>query len=486
MHSILDTPTFTTQLKDMAEPQKLTLPEVFEHLREENVSSFTKLTKMQESAWHFFLAQLGALMHLKGEEATVREGLLSLTDGDDTPWHLIVPDRKIPAFMQPPETLSADNLYKDGKTETLDEIAVVSRAKHHELKQGKSKESAPEVFAYTLIESQTSDGFMGRGNYGISRMYSGTGARCMVTTTPSLDPGAWHNRDVEMLLASIDELSQYTDKEGHALLWTLPWDGAKDEALDPSTVHPLMIEVCRRYRLTESWSILKQTTKSKRIFTDKDDAAYYGLLSPIWSPVKLNNPPHVFNPGQNPFSYSKIGNVLWGTGGTYKPSPSFTFKDGSAARTIVCRALNRGQGKSEGYYERYIDAPAKAKNFFDFGAATDKIREESRTRVEEAGVIAVKLRHALSILFNDPPPSFTARYDAEVDQRFFDRIWDVDATLGDREELRVFWQDLLKGIAKDIFSEAEDVASASGARKWRLTIKARRIFHSGLNKAFGS
>ena len=73
--------------------------------------------------------------------------------------------------------------------------------------------------------------------------------------------------------------------DGVALVWTLPWDGTKGEALLPNRLHPYYIEICRRIRLRVDADGdlygLKTSSKAARI----EAKSLKGITGDPWIPI---------------------------------------------------------------------------------------------------------------------------------------------------------------------------------------------------------
>ena len=233
-----------------------TLPEVYAAMMTNSVLAFTALRPHQRHAWHAFLAQLGAMaMHRAGAGAppeTAPEWLkllrgLTPNHPRDEPWQMVVNDVTRPAFMQPPA--QSDERERDYRNTagTPDEIDILVTSKNHDLKLAVAVHAEADDWILALVTLQTMEGFSGAGSFGISRMNSGFGNRPAFTLGPSDGPGTHLKRDILALLERRDAIldNHPMKPDGIGLLWTVPWDGAKDEALMPEELDPLYIEVCR-------------------------------------------------------------------------------------------------------------------------------------------------------------------------------------------------------------------------------------------------
>ena len=236
------------------------LPDVYAELMSDAIDAFPALRPHQRHAWHAFLVQLGAMaLHRAGASeppgdadgwASIIRGLTPDDAGDEC-WQLVVDDITKPAFLQPPAG-SADREpdYKH-EVRTPDELDMLVTARNHDLKSAVAGEASTDDWVFALVTLQTMEGYGGPNNYGISRMNGGYGNRPAFTLAPPGGPGAQVRRDI---LALLDQrpnlLSEYPTRDGgHRLIWTIPWDGASEEALLLNQLDPFYIEICRRVRL---------------------------------------------------------------------------------------------------------------------------------------------------------------------------------------------------------------------------------------------
>ena len=190
-----------------AYPEIASLTHVYSALMRDDVESFPALRPHQRHSWHAFLVQLGAMaIHRAGlvEPPEDSANWLRLIRGltpdwpADEPWRLVGDDITVPAFMQPPAS-SADNIsdYKN-MLETPDELDMLVTSKNHDVKSSVAESGTANDWIFALVSLQTSEGFSGAGNYGISRMNGGLGCRPAISITPSTRPGAHLRRDIEV------------------------------------------------------------------------------------------------------------------------------------------------------------------------------------------------------------------------------------------------------------------------------------------------
>ena len=318
------------------------LPAVYAALMRDEIDAFPALRPHQRHAWHAFLVQLGALaIHSAGLNGPPdnadewRRILRGLTADfpDDAPWQLVVEDITRPAFMQP--SARSDDRLKDYKTSvsTPDGLDMLVLSKNHDIKSAVAMQAEADDWIFALITLQTMEGFGGAGNYGISRMNGGLGSRAAFSLTSSTRPGAHLRRDMFGLSERHASLvADYPMRDdGVALVWTLPWDGTKGEALLPDQLQPYYIEICRRIRLRVSAGGnlygLRTSSKAARI----EAKNLNGITGDPWMPInrKESKALTLANGG---FTYKRVTEYLTSTIGSSRrscnrPAQSGTHRD---------------------------------------------------------------------------------------------------------------------------------------------------------------
>ena len=194
-YDLLEEPIITIQPR-LGGTQSRTLPGVLAALARAELVGFPALQVFQEHAWYAFLVQLAALARLHGgvrgsptDEVSWKNGLRALTANAAEPWCLVVEDAEQPAFLQPPAPKGLAEFSK--VFSTPDEIDVLVTAKNHDVKLARLMRPRPEHWAFALASIQTTGGYGGSGNYGVSRMNGGYGSRPGVSAVTSLD---WSTR----------------------------------------------------------------------------------------------------------------------------------------------------------------------------------------------------------------------------------------------------------------------------------------------------
>ena len=480
------------------------LPEVYAALMVNEVEAFPTLRPHQRHAWHAFLVQLGAMaMHEAGlsgppSDPTDWAGLIrGLTPGfpDDEPWQLVVEDITRPAFMQPPAS-SADKAsdYK-GTVATPDELDMLVTSKNHDLKSVVASEAETDDWIFAVISLQTSEGFSGAGNYGISRMNGGLGCRPAFSITPSVRPGIHVRRDIDSLLERRDILLNdlLLQESGIGLLWTRRWDGTKAEALLRDQLDVFYVEVCRRVRLCADREgrlhAIRATSKSARI----EAKASHGITGDPWTPVDEGNGKSL-TLAAGGFTYKRTLDYLidWKRPILCKPTDSEIRSPGTMQ--LVARGMVRGQGKTEGYYERTIPIRKKLQSAMIRATVTDDFGRIANKRIEEVGKVQRILSHAIQAFLargetdkispehRNLARPWLNRLDEIVDARFFDDLQAEFEADGQTERDRIHngWlmndKDGVVDRAREILSDAIDSLPCPEIEGYKARVSAEGLF----------
>jgi len=478
------------------DPARRTLPEVLAALARGEPLEFAALQPHQFHAWHAFLAQLGAIAayHAGAKIAALSDpaewasALRALAGGRDEPWCLAVSDPAQPAFMQPPVPDGSLAQWNTGnETSAPDEIDILETAKNHDVKMRRIAAPAPDHWLFALIALQTMQGFSGRDNYGVARMNGGISNRPCFAAARNLASSTRFVRDVELLLelrGSLIDDRGYDSESGLALVWLEPWNGS--DQLSLSRLDPFFIEICRRIRLLDDNGRLAArwtTSKSTRIAAKEQK----GNLGDPWVPVRIEDAAALTAKDLN---YQRLQEVLFGAG--YKPSPASLARsaDGDAP-ILICQLLARDQGKTDGYHERLIPIPVKARALLATAGGRRRIGEISRARVEAVKEVLDKaMRPALAALLQADPPKldfrdariepFRESFDREVDRVFFGALLaDVDR---DPPGARIAWLEQLLGFARAVIERAKHSAPIPSARRFRAQAAADRIFNGSARR----
>lgn len=360
--------------------KRLSLPELFSAMEHNEVASFPEVLPHQSAPWHVFLVQLachclekaGKVSELPSPDRTKPWAMLGQHRPDewlamirgivpeyfqkyphDEPWCLVTSDLSKPAFMQVP--LSEKN-FKDykGVEEYPDDLDLLISSKNFDVKSGTTKQSSAESWIFALVSLQTNSGFLGRGNYGISRQNGGWSIRPVFTLQSFSSPGARWGRDAYVILNCPDDWELYTfcrNEKDMRLLWLEPWDGTTSCAL--RDLHPLFIEICRRLRAVrtgDKLAVKKAASKCSCV----DIGQTGGNLRDPWEPVVIDKKGcHVFGSDLN---YANMAKIFAEADGIQKPLllRYHSGIDSPSGAKAWCSALVKGQGKTEGYVERLI------------------------------------------------------------------------------------------------------------------------------------
>jgi CRISPR system Cascade subunit CasA len=478
--------------------QRLTLPGTMLALLRDEVATFPALRAHQRHAWHAFLCQLAALALARAgcaepwtDEANWREALRGLTPDhpDDAPWSLVAPPDR-PALLQPP---LPDGLAALGKTvATPDALDMLVTSRNHDLKTAVMGAAAADDWLFALVTLQTMEGFLGAGNYGISRMNGGFASRPALGLAPPGGPGAHLRRDIARLLALRGRGAAspgYARAEGLALLWLEPWDGAT--SLAPERLDELYLEICRRVRLVEQPDgRLVASAGSSR--APRVAPTPGGLTGDPWAPLAADGDGlKVLTVAASGFHYRRMVELIWPQQpGTAAPLQVSAGTDAPEGVVLLARALTRGQGKTEGYHERRVPLSARTKHG-PVERATDATFLAAERRVRLAGEIGKVLRSALLSLFQGGPQDidhrdkdgarkaqpFLDRLDTTIDRTFFEDLCrEIEA--GDAVAERRRWvRDDLLGRAETMLRAADAAAPKATRRRLRARVGAEGVLH---------
>jgi CRISPR system Cascade subunit CasA len=367
-------------------------------------------------------------------------------------------------------------------------------SKNHDLKAARARRAEPDDWLFALVSLQTQEGFLGKGNYGISRMRDGFANRPGVAVAPT---GAWGARwaaDVKTLLArrvQIAEQRGLAVEGGHALLWLLAWSGA--ESLSMPSLDPLYIEICRRVRLYERAGVpaaRTSTSKVSRIASKELN----GVTGDPWTPIDVSKAKALTVSGAG-FEYKLMSELL--TGGPYEHGAAWRL-DGwpqDATLQVVARATARGQGKTEGYHERRIPISPKLRRRLA-GPQREAIAQMARRRITAIADLRKLLWSALTILFangdgderndsiKDKANRFARPFEQAEDARFFDDLAvEAEADEAERISLHEQWLLGLVDRAERVLMHAFDAGPRSGMQRYKARAAALRRFHGALRNA---
>ena len=498
------------------------LPEVYAALMADEAEAFPALRPHQRHAWHAFLVQLGAMAVDRGrlgappsdaEEWCRIMRALTPEWPDDEPWRLVVDDITKPAFMQPPA--SSVECWKDFKisVSTPDALDMLVTSKNHDLKSEVAAEAETDDWIFALVALQTTEGFGGAGNYGISRMNGGLGNRSAFALAPaSLNLGAHVRRDIKALLEFMPGiLAEHPGTaSGHAMLWTLPWDGNAAEALLFSQVHPLYLEMCRRIRLhsdaSGDLSAKRASSKAARI----EAKALNGLTGDPWALVDRRDKKgeKVLTLPGGGFNYKRCADYL--TSGEYgRPilmNPTAEETRSEETMELVARAMVRGPGKTEGYHERRIAVRHKFRSAMlrrNTNDLTD-VASISQGRISDVGKVQRILSHAIQVYAargehdkispeqRERARAWLNRLDEIIDATFFDDLQtEFESPENERQAIRHRWllnDDDRSGVinhARALLNDAADSLPCPAIHYYRAREAAEGLFEGRIRGGSG-
>lgn len=490
MLNLLTDPIFCADLK--GDRKDLSLPETYAALVADRVDYFPALRPFQRHPWHAFLCQTGALALINAgrtkapARASEWRALLSaLTPQypDAEPWSLIAPHDS-PAFLQPPASNIAD--YKQTAISPED-IDIVVNSKHLKHKIGIGANSRPEDWAYALISLQTQEGFGGAGNYGVYRMNGGLGSRPGVGLSPSLRPGPAAKRDIEALAALCKDAkpSGAHNKKLIPLLWTIAWNGSKEDTIDGlNTLHPLCVEICRRVRLQSTDNgikALKATSKAPRVNAKE----LTGDTGDPWTPVDINTGKSLTITARG-FSRQRIAGVL--TADPLRPPPMAIPTPAELAGGnlyLIARATARGQGRTEGYHERITPIGMRARAALAHPDSPDMtaLRDLFAERAESADIARRITAHAIYLYASKDGSTSSQTADPRASRHltaFGDKLDDlfVQSALAEFEEpnadvqsqLRIDYHERLAALARQTLAQAQSALSTPANLAYKAKI----------------
>lgn len=477
--------------------QRLSLPELFVQLGRDAVRDYPALRSHQRHPWHALLVQLAALaLHEAGETepwdtaADWRAALLALTPDhpDGCTFSLLAPHDQ-PAFLQAPVPGGKLDGWKT--ITTPDALDMLVTSKNHDLKGERMRCAEADDWLFALTSLQTQEGFLGAGNYGISRMNGGFSSRPALGVVPAGGAGKRWERDVAALLAARDDIAEMQGlklEDGHKFVWVAPWDGTKSLAF--GALDPLYIEVCRRLRfVSDQHGQLAARgigTKVARI----DASARKGVTGDAWIPVEEDK---ALTLGVDGFNYSLAAELAWGSKYRKTIAQALRPEDGLSGITLLAQGVVRGQGKTEGYHERRIPLTKKAIGFLRSGH-TDVPATIAAARVKDVATMRGSvLRTALFYLLEAGTEKidfdrrtakqqielFIQAFERSEDARFFDDL-NQEIEANDPVAERLAWQIGLAARAEAVLRSAFAIGPQCGERRYRARSRALSYFHGAL------
>lgn len=497
--SLLTQPIIRYRRARDGETVHASLPQLFVALAEDQVRDYPALRPHQRHPWHAFLVQLAALaLHKAGRTVAFetadewRDALLALTpdDPDGAAWCLVSPPNR-PALLQAAVVGGSTSDWKSTAF-AADEIDMLVTSKNHDVKGSRARRSQPEDWLFALLSLQTQEGFLGAGNYGISRMNGGFASKPGVGVATVGLPGARWARDIASLLAQRGRTAEahgLQEEGGLALVWLAPWDGLA--SLSFASLDPFYIEICRRIRMQCAGGQISSVgtgSKVARIAAKELN----GLTGDAWTPIDVEGGKALTITASG-FNYKLVSELMFG--GKYQAPAAHNLDESSKgdALVFVTQGITRGQGKTEGYHERRVPISPKVRGLL---MANQKAQLErlAGQRIAVIGEVHSLLRDALIVLFENGRvkdyrqaskaheaklSKLLAAYEATEDARFFDDLND-ELEAGDQAVQRLQWLLGLVDRAAAILKTAFHAGPRSGIQKYHAQSAALSRFHGGL------
>ena len=497
----------------------LSLPELFPALQQDTVEDFPALLPHQTHPWHAFLCQLAAMSlegvdlpdydpaaptSLLGEDLPEiwRERLCGLTADfpDDEPWRLLVEDLSKPAFMQPPVPEGSWEVFtrrNENRVEFPDELDVLICSKNHGEKNGRIIVNQAEFWIFALLSLQTQGAYSGKFNYNIARQNGGSASRAGVSLVSSPRVGGQWARDVRTILTNSDWPLRgglpFDTRQGDKLLWLQPWDG--QTSLGIERLHPLFIEICRRVRLQAGPGKEIQAWRTGTRVTRVEADAFKGNLGDPWIPIRVkdgaayNSRPH----------YRQIQKVLFDPA-EYEPALLQLPSDfDSETLAVRFRFLVMGQSKTEGYYERLVPVPARARSWLTLSkrgdaaqtardqmelasAAQRKVLKPALLRLMQAARSEVDFKQKETGAWSD---ACLEAMDRQVDQEFFPYLWQClerKEAGEDAHAASLPWREYLAELARERFRQAAQGLPVNSSQSYKALVLAEGMLKRLIKK----
>lgn len=484
---------------------KLSLPGLLSAMARDEVRQFAALRPHQRPAWHMFLVQLASLAVWHSKRAAVPRTTsdwmellrtLTLEIPDDAAWRLVVENRAIPAFLQPPDPGDL----KWNVVPTPDDLDILITSRNHDVKQSIARRSNAEDWLFALVSLQTTAGYDGRGNYGIARMNGGSSSRPMLGLAPAsgrdqrVNPSRWWLRDVERLLAwrrQYGVKNALGREDGPALLWCLDW--SETVQLDVGTLDPWFIEVARRVRLSETNQglvAMRANSKGPRVRSK----AYKGNVGDPWAPVHRTEGKSL-TLGSGDFNYRRLSNLMF-SGDWKVPELARLGKSEKADdRLLVAEALSRGNSKTEGFKSRTVPVPNNVVRVFRSTTVADlsqqlmaEIREfDEALRNGIATLAAGGERDRMEKKHYGLSHQARNRFDAIADTLFFPHLWKrLSAENSGSTQVvdlvrQEFLQELFDAARNELEAAMPGIPCAAISRP-RAEARCRRAFYGRVRK----
>ena len=501
-YNLLDEPLIRTRRVADGQARNYSLPGLLVALSRDEVRDFPALRPHQRHPWHAFLVQLAALaLHHTGKdqafttEAAWKDALLALTPEhpDGAAWCLVAPHDR-PAFMQAPVSGGSIKEWKN-TLHAADELDMLVTSKNHDLKAARMRRSEADDWLMALISLQTQEGFLGAGNYGISRMNGGFASRPAIGVIPPGHKGKRWQRDVQTLLANrpaIVEQQGLKGQNGVGLLWLETWNGENSRAF--ASLDPFYIEICRRIRLISDDGqppIRAMTTGSKAARIEAKERN--GITGDPWTPID-SAAGKALTIGSDGFHYRLAAELLFGNKFRRPAMQILETSDGGDGLIVLAQGVTRGQGKTEGYHERRIPISPTVRKML-LHQQTDRLARIAGERVHAIAQIRSVLWTSLAALFDqgaskdkfsdsakDKAGRFTKFFEQAEDALFFDAL-NQEIESSEPDQVHLQWLLSMAERAEAILVNAFTAGPQSCEQRYRAQSAALSRFHSGLRSS---
>ncbi len=472
------------------------LPELFVALVADEVRDYPALRPHQRHPWHAFLVQLASIALHKAERTDAfetvdewRDALLALTpdDPDGAAWCLVTPPDR-PALLQAAVVGGSIAEWKS-RSFAADEIDMLVTSKNHDVKGSRARRSQPEDWLFALLSLQTQEGFLGSGNYGISRMNGGFASKPGVGVAAVGLPGARWVGDIASLLVHRERTVEERGLQGEggvALVWLASWDGLG--SLSFSSLDPFYIEICRRIRLQATGGTISSIgtgSRAARIAAKELN----GLTGDAWTPIDVEGG-KALTITEKGFNYKLVSELMFG--GKFLAPVAHNLKQSTNGKRLVliAQGITRGQGKTEGYHERRVPISPKVRGLLMTNQKAPLARLSTQ-RIAAIGEVRKLLWVALAVLFasgksgdssdgnKTKASKFSDPFEAAEDARFFDDLHE-EIEAEDPTAQRLQWMLGLVGRAETILKFAFDAGPRNGVQKYRAQSAALSRFQGGL------
>jgi CRISPR system Cascade subunit CasA len=472
------------------------LPQLFVALAADAVRDYPALRPHQRHPWHAFLVQLAAIALHKAERTVPFEtadewhdALLALTpdDPDGAAWCLVSPPER-PALLQAAVVGGSTAEWKSHSF-AADEIDMLVTSKNHDVKGSRVRRSQPEDWLFALLSLQTQEGFLGSGNYGISRMNGGFASKPGVGVASVGLHGARWMRDIASLLAQRERTVEergLQSEGGLALVWLAPWDGLT--GLSFSKLDPFYIEICRRVRLKVSDAVISSVgigSKTARIVAKELN----GLTGDAWTPIDVEGGKALTITSKG-FDYKLVSELMFGGKFQAPATHNLIQTSNDKGLVLIAQGITRGQGKTEGYHERRVLISPKVRALLQTNQKATLARLSTK-RIEIIGEVRKLLWVALAVLFasgksgdssdgnKTKASKFSEPFEVAENVRFFDDLTqEIEAQ--DSTAQRLQWMLGLVRRAEAILIIAFIAGPRNGVQKYRAQSAALSRFHGGL------